>query len=367
MSGDTLQAMAGGVQSDMKRLAGAAIDHVAFLEESHAILRRAVQFDVSSFATTDPATVLPTCCIVPELGHDPEREALIFRSEYLEKDLNRFADIALQRVPVATLQQASGGDLDRSWRYRVMLSQFGLQDELRAACVGRGRCWANVTLYRTSGVFSDEDVATVASLAGVMADGIRLSLLRSAAQRALDDDPGMVILTGETIQATSETAERWLDRLQRDRVPTPVLSLGAQARSSDAPVTARVALPDGGWALLHASRMKGLGDDSVGVILEAARGIHLVDVVVAALGLTPRERDVAEQVLQGRSTRQIAAALGVTAYTVQDHLKAIFDKAGVRSRGELASQLLHEHYEPRRQRDLTPGPYGWFLEDSATT
>lgn len=66
--------------------------------------------------------------------------------------------------------------------------------------------------------------------------------------------------------------------------------------------------------------------------------------------------------LRGRSTKQIAAALGISAYTVQDHLKAVFDKTGVRSRGELASTLLNEHYEPRRPRGLTPGPYGWFLE-----
>lgn len=354
--------MAGNPRTEMERLAGAGIGHVAFLEEAHAVLRRAVGFDASSFATTDPATVLPTCCIMPELGHDPEREGMIFRSEYLEDDVNRFADIALKTVPVATLQEATGGDLARSWRHRAMLSQFGVRDELRAAAVAGGSCWGNVALYRGGTTFTADEVATVASLAGVMAEGIRLSLLRSAAERAADDDPGMVILDGDTITATSDTAERWLDRLQHDRVPTPVRSLAAQARGADRPVTARVALPDGGVVLLHASRMKGFGDDTIGIILEAARAIHLVDVIVGALGLTPREREVVEHVLQGRSTKQIASALGVSAYTVQDHLKAIFDKSGVRSRGELASLLLHEHYEPRRQQELTPGPYGWFLE-----
>ena len=354
--------MAGNARTDMERLAGAGIGHVAFLEEAHAVLQRAVGFDASSFATTDPATVLPTCCIMPELGHDPDRERMIFRSEYLEDDVNRFADIALRTVPVATLQQATDGDLTRSWRHRVMLSQFGVRDELRAASVAGGSCWGNVALYRIGTTFTADEVATVASLAGAMAEGIRLSLLRSAAERAADDDPGMVILDGDTITATSETAERWLDRLQHDRVPTPVRSLAAQARGADGPVTARVALPDGGVVLLHASRMKGLGDNTIGIILEAARAIHLVDVIVGALGFTPREREVVEHVLQGRSTKQIASALGVSGYTVQDHLKAIFDKSGVRSRGELASLLLHEHYEPRRQQELTPGPYGWFLE-----
>lgn len=355
--------MVGSAHSEMERLAAAAIDHVGFLQEAHGILRRAMGFDVSSFATTDPATVLPTCCIMPELGHDPDGEVVIFRSEYLEEDFNRFADLALAGVPAATLRDASGGDLERSWRYRTMLSQFGVQDELRGACVARGNCWGNVSLYRVSGVFSPDDVTTLASLAAVMADGIRLSLLRSATQRAVNDGPGMLVMHGDTVRATSNTAELWLNRLQQDRVPTPVLSLAAQARASNGPVTGRMPLPDGGWVLLHASSMKGLDDNDVGVILEAAQPIHLVDIVVAALELTPREREVVEHVLRGRSTRQIAATLGISAYTVQDHLKAVFDKTGVRSRGELASTLLHEHYEPRRHRGLTPGPYGWFLEN----
>ena len=355
-------AMVANAGEQMERLAGAAIDHVSFLEEAHKILRRTVEFDASSFATTDPATVLPTCCIMPEMGHDPDRESLIFRSEYLEDDLNRFADIALQQLPAATLQATSGGDLDRSWRYRTMLSHFGVRDELRLACVTRGRCWANVALYRLSGGFSGDEVAALAALAPTMADGIRLSLLRTATQRSSDDAPGMLVLNGDAIESTSEAAERWLDRLQQDRVPTSVLALAARARASDAPVTGRAPLSAGGWIRLHASRMKGLSESAVGVILEAAQPIHLADIVAGALGLTRREREVVEHVLQGRATKQIATLMGVSAYTVQDHLKAIFDKTGVRSRGELASLLLHDHYEPRRRQGLTPGPNGWFLE-----
>lgn len=191
-------------------------------------------------------------------------KVLIFRSEYLEDDFNRVADLALADVPAATLRDASGGDLERSWRYHTMLSQFGVQDELRGACVARGNCWGNVSLYRVSGVFSADDVTTLASLAAVMADGIRLSLLRSATHRGVNDGPGMLVMHGDTVRATSDTAELWLNRLQQDRVPTSVLSLATQARASDAPVTARVPLPDGGWVLLHASKMKGLDDNDVG-------------------------------------------------------------------------------------------------------
>lgn len=59
---------------------------------------------------------------------------------------------------------------------------------------------------------------------------------------------------------------------------------------------------------------------------------------VAALGITPRELEILEQIASGKSTRQIAEALFVSENTVKTHASRLFDKLGVNRR----TQAVHE-------------------------
>jgi len=115
---------------------------------------------------------------------------------------------------------------------------------------------------------------------------------------------------------------------------------------------------------LHASWLGAEPQPTVAVIIEQAAPLEVAPVVLAAYGLTKRERTVAGLVCQGLSTEQIAARLSVSANTVQDHLKPIFAKTGVRSRRELVAAILRHDYLPQIARGHPLGANGVFARYS---
>jgi DNA-binding CsgD family transcriptional regulator len=91
---------------------------------------------------------------------------------------------------------------------------------------------------------------------------------------------------------------------------------------------------------VHASRLHGDGDRSTVLILEEPGPGELVSLILDSYGVTGAQARVVALVLRGYSTKQIVSQLAISQYTVQEHLKAVFDKLGVRSRQELAAALM---------------------------
>lgn len=76
------------------------------------------------------------------------------------------------------------------------------------------------------------------------------------------------------------------------------------------------------------------------MVVQPATTQEVGSLVLAAHGLTPAQQRVAALVLQGRSTAEIVTTLHISTNTLQEHLRAVFDRFGVGSRRELVAALM---------------------------
>lgn len=70
----------------------------------------------------------------------------------------------------------------------------------------------------------------------------------------------------------------------------------------------------------------------------------------AAPLLSPREQEVFAQLIQGKDNQEIADHLCISERTVRFHLGNIYDKLGVRSRGEAMAWGIREHFSQENSR-----------------
>jgi DNA-binding CsgD family transcriptional regulator len=108
----------------------------------------------------------------------------------------------------------------------------------------------------------------------------------------------------------------------------------------------RIQTRSGRWIVLHASRMTApsAGRAPVVVVMEPATQADLASLIFAAYAFTPRESEVVTLMLKGAPAKQIASSLKISQHTVNDHIKAIFEKVGVGSRGQLAAELQGHYF-----------------------
>ena len=64
------------------------------------------------------------------------------------------------------------------------------------------------------------------------------------------------------------------------------------------------------------------------------------------LGLTPREREVAQLAARGLTNRQIADALVISEKTAANHLQHVLDKLDLRTRTQLAARAVEFGFSP---------------------
>lgn len=359
--------MSAAAYHQLVSLAHRPLDVPSYFRAAGQVLGRLVPYDGVCWFTMDPATSLPTSH-VSERSIPPEQVPRLAQNEYTEPDVNKFSMLAHDRTPAASLLRATHARPELSVRYCEVLRPNGIQDELRVALMLDGVAWGGLALYRRRNeAFSSDDIRTAAEVAGVLAEGIRRSVLRGALAADDPEGPGLVVLNASNqVLSKNLAAKLWLDDIVTVPVPTAsaplpdvLHALAARARKGDDVAQARLPRRGGGWLTADASLIDDSGD-AVAVILQPADPFELAPILVSAYGLTDRERDVTALVIRGRSNKEIAAALFVSTYTVQDHLKHVLAKVSVRTRGELVARVFFEHYATRLADGTNLRADGWF-------
>jgi DNA-binding CsgD family transcriptional regulator len=351
-------------------LAGQGLDLVSLWRESTEVIEPVVPHYMGPcWYTLDPASLLITSHFndyMPELP--PEALAL----EYYSDDVNKLSDVARSPSGLSTLHEATGGDPSSSPRWQANIQLGGDQELIVALLTASGDAWGGLGLYREAGapMFDSDELDFVRAIAPVLGEGARRALLvGEATDPEGPESPGLLVLSSNwEVESATPGVERWVSDLpggdwDAGKLPSAVLAVAGRALRSaegnDQPgevALARVLTGSGMWVVLHGATLISEGSRRIAVIVEPAHPARIAPLLMSAYGLTEREQDVTRLVLQGESTAAIADRLVVSAHTVQQHLKSIFEKTGVHSRRDLVGKVFFSYYEPRLRDNETRVP-----------
>ena len=318
-------------------------------------LSAAMPVDAIVMAATDPDTQLGLGAGVAR-GMPHTVCAPFWEYEFEVPDFNKFSDLARAPRQAADLHAATGGRPERSARYREFRTLMDAGAELRATFNAGGRSWGLLHLNRAESTrgFADDEVAFVGTVAPIVGRALRRSLVSHPASSGGGRAPGMAIVDGENrlVSATPEALE-WFDALESivrlpnpfcdGELPSEVMMVAQEARARGTATCTRARTRTGVWMLIHASCLKGT-DANAAIVIEPAKASEVAPLIVEAYELTPREVEVTRALARGLTTAEIARELHLSRYTVQDHLKSVYEKAGVSSRGELVAKMFADHY-----------------------
>ena len=340
------------------RLAGQSTDLVTFWRSCTEVITTVVpHYWTPCFFTFDPASLLVTSHF--HEGFD-EFPADALANEYYGEDVHKLVDVVRTPSGVSTIHEAAGGDPSSSPRWQFNMSMGGDQELIARLRTRQGETWGAISLYREPGAAMFADATRSSSAIGPhLAPGARRAMTFG---EALIPRPPMVrgcwssTTSGRSdprLRVPSTGSAACPTAIPDGRLPAAVMSVAAQGmqeRKGEAHSTvafSRVLAKDGTWLLLHGAPLEGDDQPRVAVIIEPAHPARIYPLLMSAYELTEREREVVKLVLTGSSTTEIADTLVVSPLTVQNHLKNVFEKTGVRSRRDLVAKIFFTHYEPR--------------------
>lgn len=338
----------------VERVCSAGLDSVTFRRE---VLRRMAPLlpaDAYFFNALDPETGLITNALGEGAPVSFSRD--FFGCVYPGGEAERVIDLARSGEIVAQQLSDEMNDLFR---------QNGFGRELRAAFAVSSEPWGLLCAVRQNGAreFDHRERNFVKRVAGPVGRGLRHAALRDAGAVAHDDGvppPGIVVIDSRgrverrTIEATVQLVDLADVGTTASELPSVIRGILTRQRLAEARGIAwlgelRVRGHSGRWYSLRASLTEPdeSGRSSSIVMITPLGRAEMANLLAKLYGLSPRERQVVALVARGYSTKEIAARLGISVYTVQDHLDNASVKVGVRGRRALLARLFFDCCAPR--------------------
>ena len=321
------------------------------MAQSADLLAKAFPGDVLICATLDPETYAlrrfhGNAGVPPFSGR-------VYVNEYLEDDFNKFADLVRSPSGVGILDEVTGHQKEASVRYRELYRKnLGMEHELRGAVRSGKKLSGIISLLRPPGRvgYDAEDARLLSKFVSDLEPALKRAWLRSLSRPEAPPSVGQIFLDSSLkIEAANLAGERWRAELGSDWEPmvmalaTLVRMRGPDPEGATGPFSPNVRMTtrEGHWVTVHGSLLMAAGgQEKLALIIEGASPGQLQTRLWEAYGLTEREQEVFRGALRGDDTRDIAADLGISPYTVQDFFKGIFEKTGVRSRRDLVAKFL---------------------------
>ncbi len=331
------------IRRDIAALAASGLGVSELHAEAIRLTSREVRSDLTCWAAIDPETLVISTMVSGETRVAQEYEPRLAEAEYSATEPQTFAALAREHRTVVRLSDWPDHERRRCSRLNHVWRPLGLDREVRVLFMADGACWGAAGLVRAGKDFDDRETELLAAVAPAIAAATRVAV-RCEVGSAAGGTPAIVVVgAGGELRAATAAAREWQERLDeiapaRFTVMMQVMAIGGRAA---APGGFRTRIRDGRgqWAVLQASQLIGGEDGQIAITIEPVGGDQLTGLLLEAYGLTARERNICREVIAGHPTAEVADRLFISANTVQDHLKSVFNKVGVRSRGELVATL----------------------------
>jgi DNA-binding NarL/FixJ family response regulator len=340
----------------IERICASTFDQRALRVEILGELQTSIGYDAYAWLLTDPFTTVG-CAPLADVPCMPELPRLI-KLKYLTP-INRWTELLSSATSVGLLHQGTDGDLARSVMWQSMLRDQRVVDVASTVFHDRNGCWAFLDLWRTgtASPFTGADAALLTAITRPITVALRRCQARTFAEptTTLPHDEGpAVIMLDDDLQITARTtaATEWLQLLlpaaAGSPIPAAAYNVAAQLLATldgvdTHPASARTYVPGRTWVTLRASRItptRAEDAPAIAVSIEQTPAAQRLDLFARSHALTPREQHVLGLLAQGRDTHEIASAMSISDYTVQDHLKSIFTRTTLGSRNALIAAAV---------------------------